>query len=1170
MNTSCPRCGGTDRFYYVPNPRKGGPPFWKCRQCHHVERSSGDTSMAREAIHHLSHEERQLAQRGYGTVADWCATYLWTAHGLPALTYLRSRGFTDQTIHDARLGYHPLTHGYAKTGDAAQDWGVSSILYHRDPEAHAGSILGGLLGPQGRPKWPLRDSITIPYFYRGVCTMLRMRKLVVKEGGKRYFSPSGVELYAGGRPTLYGADLLDNATIKEVLLDEGEFKALLAQQHGLPAVAQPGISYLPPAFVEALAGKTVIIGYDVEARKNPFELSPGERFTIQAVERMTGIALRRTLKAAKELADGARVRAKTGDPDEQSTVIKELTVLDAQLQTLGTELRLIDSLRLRVKVLRKPRASDEPKIDTDGFILRHGADRLKALMLAAPEGVDWHKRHSGGDYRFEKGGISNGKDVANYQARIIETIYQNDGMVTTAVQRLALRAPSGQIITHDILDQAWADDRSARTAIRVGLREGTFDDDPREILRAIRILSSQGDPPVARTEYTATGWEQINDHWHFLSSDGAVSAKGLDATIRAELDPALIGNHYALGATGDAATGATAWLKFLRGGVCTQHMALILAAQAVLPLIHRFSDNSARTMVWMFHQSGALKTALTRASVMALYGPKFTAERADGAPVPKWDSTGAGLGLLVFFYRDVPLLIDDYKQGMISLDQLKKFIHNYSESTGRTRATKTLGIDRIRPARGIVFSTAEDLPSIGDAGMDARLLALQLHPSSTNPDALAELQRAGSAGHLVAFWRGFIQHIASNLDNHGESGVRDMLRTMAQADDEALPGHKRMGGSLRQNRLAWLVISNWLKNVGYISKEEAAQLNAAHLETRSLLAQSLTERQHENRPGMIFLTVLSELVQSGDLIIERPGMTCARCGSAMTFTDQAWYCTGMIGPSAIPCPYHIRAEKVIGFTCEDGSIGLFAEKAFQAVSRVRTDQRQPFAFSSTAIWQQLDADGLVKAKDKDGRYQVQRRNPARLDARGYAKAMRVLQLTEGCLDADRVEGVEIMGSMGSMGSKTVSVHQDAELVGVGHGIKRDQTPHVMGSKRTTAQPHGIFDPIDPIRSHAWDQEFTASQCATPDLDPIDPMISTPTTHYAPAPANPLHKPKVNLVRPAEAAATAVAPSPTADLLKETRDLLREHGTFQELKMNLEALSLRDLTKLHDTLRARTK
>lgn len=1112
----CPRCGGSDRFYYVPRPRKGGPPFWLCSHCRHIERGEGDTSGTRDPVRRLSHEERQLAYRGYAAVAEWCAAYLWTPGGKAALDYLRGRGFTDETIHFAKLGYHPPSWGFAKTGDPAEDWGVVATLMHRDREALEGAQLGGLLGPQGRPKWPLRGAITIPYYRRGVCTLVRMRKLDGAKG-KKYFSPSGVDLYAGGIPTLYGVDLLEDPDVKEVLLDEGEFKALLARQHGIPAVAQPGVSYLPPAFLEQLAGRIVIVGYDVEARTNPFALSPGERFTIQTVERLTGIGLRRDLKAAKDMAEAARVRAKTGDPDDQSEVMKELMIIDSQFQTLRTQLQQLQQLRIHIKVLRKPRSYDESKVDTDGFILKHGADRLKELIRLAPDGEEWHARHSGADYRYEKGGITNGKPIANYQARIIETVFQCDGQSTTAVQRLALRTPSGRLLTHDVTDETWADDRGARTSIRVGLREGTFDDDPREVLRAIRLLSNQGDPPVERTEFKATGWELINGKWHYLASDGAITAVGMVTTTRAELDAEITGNHYALCGPGDAQAGATAWLKFLRGEVCPQPLALILAAQAALPLIHRFSGNSARTMVWMFHQSGALKTALTRAGVMALYGPGFTAERADGGPVPKWDATNVGLGLLVFFYRDMPLLIDDYKQGVINPDQFKRFLHNYSESTGRTRGTKTQGVDRIKPARCIVFSTAEDLPSIGDAGMDARLLALQLHPSSTNPDALAELQRAGAAGHLAAFWRGFVQQLAVNLDALGEAAVRDRIRSLASADDERLPGHKRMAGALKQNRLAWLVLSNWLRESGHISASEAEQLNAAHLETRTLLARTLTERQHENRPATIFLAVLSELTQSGELLVEQQEMTCARCGEALVFTDQAWYCTGK-SESGFPCPYSIPADKIVGFTCEDGTIGLFAEKAFRAVSRVRNDQRQPFAFSSTAIWQQLDADGLITAKDKDGRFQVVRRNPARADAKGNPKPMRALMLKAGALSTDdRACGVENTVTTVTTVTSTVLPRQDAKPAKRGHGIIRDQNrPPVV----TQAEQEEGSVTYDPTCYHAWDHNSEAPQCAEPDLDPIDPIDHTLTTH---ARAGRPIRPPVNLVRS----------SPTAPVLPET-------------------------------------
>jgi hypothetical protein len=135
--------------------------------------------------------------------------------------------------------------------------------------------------------------------------------------------------------------------------------------------------------------------------------------------------------------------------------------------------------------------------------------------------------------------------------------------------------------------------------------------------------------------------------------------------------------------------------------------------------------------------------------------------------------------------------------------------------------------------------------------------------------------------------------------------------------------------------------------------------------------------------------------------------------------------------------------------------------------------------------------------------------------------MRVLQLKAGCLDADHVEGVENMGSMGSMGSQSVPSHQDAEPAQAAHGINMDQNHLSMGSQRSMPQPPSIFDPIDPIRSHEWDHNSTAPQCAETNCDPIDPMNHTPITHHAHAHASvPRARPRVNLVRPAPVAEMA--------------------------------------------------
>jgi len=64
-------------------------------------------------------------------------------------------------------------------------------------------------------------------------------------------------------------------------------------------------------------------------------------------------------------------------------------------------------------------------------------------------------------------------------------------------------------------------------------------------------------------------------------------------------------------------------------------------------------------------ESGALKTSLTRAAVLALWGSRFTAARADGAAGIKWTASYKGLELGGYNYRDVLLPIDDYKPDMI-------------------------------------------------------------------------------------------------------------------------------------------------------------------------------------------------------------------------------------------------------------------------------------------------------------------------------------------------------------------------------------------------------------------------------------------------------------------------------------------------------------------------
>lgn len=275
LNKACPVCGGNDRFYLITAPHDGHDPYWRCRQCDYTEPHTGDDASDYANADHTSRQrtlstaETIEAHYAYTVIAERCAAKLWTKVGEKALQYLHKRGFTDAAIKHAKLGW---------SGDGAD---LFVELFYHDRRAYDAALLcAGLRQSQGRPRPILRKTITIPYWTGETATLLRGRVLNPQPNDAKYLSPSG-PLYAGARPTFYLHDALKNAS--SVILTEGELKALAAHQEwiagrsSLPCVATCGITYLPPACVDALIGKTVYLAYDSEPAKRGQRVSPGEQ-----------------------------------------------------------------------------------------------------------------------------------------------------------------------------------------------------------------------------------------------------------------------------------------------------------------------------------------------------------------------------------------------------------------------------------------------------------------------------------------------------------------------------------------------------------------------------------------------------------------------------------------------------------------------------------------------------------------------------------------------------------------------------------------------------------------------------------------------------------------------------------------------------------------------------
>ncbi len=158
-----------------------------------------------------------------------------------AISYLQDRGLTQKTIDEFQLGFCS-TRFYDEYSDSvAEDAGVVNQNYPA-----------------------LTNRITIPYIANGEITDLRGRTLdsiTYKPNTPTYMSLSGNHS-ARGATFLFNHDVIEKGN--RILITEGEFKAIVAHQHGFDIVATPGIFGWQKDWSSLFKGKEVILVADFD------------------------------------------------------------------------------------------------------------------------------------------------------------------------------------------------------------------------------------------------------------------------------------------------------------------------------------------------------------------------------------------------------------------------------------------------------------------------------------------------------------------------------------------------------------------------------------------------------------------------------------------------------------------------------------------------------------------------------------------------------------------------------------------------------------------------------------------------------------------------------------------------------------------------------------------
>jgi DNA primase len=189
-------------------------------------------------------------------------------HGQPALDYLRSRGFTDQTISTFQLGY------------AVDAWDTLSraLVQKRDftegelEEAGLVSRRQGRRGVydrfRGRIIFPIRDASGNPTGLGGRIIGAQLQGEGSRDQGPKYLNSPATALFDKSR-TLYLIDRAKSAIRKEgyAVLVEGNTDALMAHQQGFENVVGTLGTALTPAQIELVTryAPRIAMAYDVDA-----------------------------------------------------------------------------------------------------------------------------------------------------------------------------------------------------------------------------------------------------------------------------------------------------------------------------------------------------------------------------------------------------------------------------------------------------------------------------------------------------------------------------------------------------------------------------------------------------------------------------------------------------------------------------------------------------------------------------------------------------------------------------------------------------------------------------------------------------------------------------------------------------------------------------------------
>jgi hypothetical protein len=367
---------------------------------------------------------------------------------------------------------------------------------------------------------------------------------------------------------------------------------------------------------------------------------------------------------------------------------------------------------------------------------------------------------------------------------------------------------------------------------------------------AIQLLSQH---ITQQRVYTHLGWRKRGEAWCYLHAGGAIGTQGVVSAVTVRPGDALA--LYQLPAPPAAEEACVAIRASVRVLDVAEDTVTIPGYAAVWRAVLGRVDFGV-------HLTGS--TGQGKTELAALFQQHW-GDGMDARHLPaSWSSTGNALEGLAFYAKDALLVVDDFCPTGAKADiaryhrEADRLVRAQGNNSGRHRMRQDSTLRPMKPPRGLMLSTGEDVPR--GQSLRARLLILDVAPGMVQWDTLTACQGEAVAGLYTQALAGFLQWLAPR---YGEvsAGVPGELRALRP---HALhSGHRRTADIVANLALGIQYLLAYAHHCGAFTGEECWQYWERTWQTLGAVATAQQEHQAGEEPATRFLALLAGAIAGG-------------------------------------------------------------------------------------------------------------------------------------------------------------------------------------------------------------------------------------------------------------------------------------------------------------------